>query len=132
MKNKEYKMQVNRLQNNNLAFGIKVSDKFIKAADMLYCDRPNKNQAAFNKVYRKAKYMEEHYGYDDYTIVLREEKRKNKLMSVLYAVKDDNSNEVLLAMKDGLNKLMEKFTHINEYELKNTMNGSFTLKPWKQ
>ena len=125
-------MRVNSVQNSNMSFGIKISPDFIKSVDMLYCDRPNKNQAAFNKFYRKARYMEEHYGYDDYTIVLREEKRKNKLMSVLYAVKDDGSNEVLLAMKDGFNKLIERFTRINEYELKNTMNGSYEFKPWKQ
>ncbi len=38
-------------------------------------------------------------------------------MTSLYAVKDDNTHSVLLTMKDGLNKVMEKFTHINEYEL---------------
>lgn len=124
-------MQVQKIQNNNTTFGIKVSKGFIKAADSLYCDRAKKNQAAFNKIYRKAKYMYEHYGFDDYTIILKEEKRNNKLMSVLYAVKDNESNKVLLIMKDGLNKLMERFTRINEYELKNTIEGSYKLKHWK-
>ena len=115
-------MQVNKVQNNNPSFGIKISEKFIKAADALYCDRPNKNQAAFNKIYRKAKYMEEHYGFDDYTIVLKEEHKNHKLMTSLYAVKDDDTKSVLLTMKDGLNKVMEKFTHINEYELATKIN----------
>ena len=85
-------MKINSIQNNNqTSFGIKVSQGFIKAADSLYCDRPNKNQQAFNKVYRKAKYMEEHYGFDDYTIILQEERKNNRLMTSLYAVKDDNS-----------------------------------------
>ncbi len=69
-------MQVNRVQNNNIGFGIKISPDFIKTADTLYCDRPNKNQQAFNRIYRKAKYMQEHYGFDDYTIVLKEEHKK--------------------------------------------------------
>lgn len=120
-------MQVQKIQNNNTSFGIKISEGFIKAADALYCDRPNKNQQAFNRVYRKAKYMEEHYGYDDFTIVLKEEKFKDKLMTSLYAVKDDESKSILLVMKDGLNKALKKFTHINEYEFKNKMNGNFKV-----
>jgi len=40
-------MQVNKVQSNNLSFGIKISEKFIKAADSLYCDRPKPNQQAF-------------------------------------------------------------------------------------
>lgn len=115
-------MQINNIQNNNMSFGIKISDKFIKAADSLYCDRPNPNQQAFNRIYRKAKYMQEHYGFDDYTVVLREEHKNNKLMTSLYAVRDDNTKSVLLTMKDGLNKVMEKFTHINEYELTTKIN----------
>ena len=115
-------MQINTVQNNSLSFGIKISEKFIKAADSLYCDRPKKNQKAFNRIYRKAKYMEEHYGFDDYTIILKEEYKKNKLMTSLYALKDDNTKSVLLTMKDGLNKVMEKFTHINEYELTTKIN----------
>ena len=110
-------MQVNKVQYNQIPFGIKISNGFIKAADSLYCDRKKPNQQAFNKIYRKAKYMEEHYGFDDYTIVLKEEHKNNKLMTSLYALKDDNSKKILLTMKDGLNKVMEKFSHINEYEL---------------
>lgn len=115
-------MHINSVQNNNTSFGIKISKDFIKAADSLYCDRPNKNQAAFNKIYRKAKYMEEHYGFDDYTIVLKEEHKNDKLMTSLYAIKDDCSKSVLLTMKDGLNKVMEKFSHINQYELTTKIN----------
>ena len=116
-------MQINKVQNNNqTSFGIKISKDFIKAADSLYCDRPKPNQQAFNKIYRKAKYMEEHYGFDDYTVVLKEEHKNNKLMTSLYAVKDDNSKRVLLTLQDGLNKVMEKFTHINEYELTTKIN----------
>ena len=115
-------MQVNKVQNNNPSFGIKISEKFIKAADSLYCDRQKPNQQAFNKIYRKAKYMEEHYGFDDYTIHLIEEHKDNRLMTSLYAIKDDNAIKVLLTMKDGLNKVMEKFTHINEYELTKKIN----------
>ena len=48
--------------------------------------------------------------------------KNKKLMTSLYAVKDDNSKSVLLTMKDGLNKVMEKFSHINEYELTTKIN----------
>lgn len=115
-------MQVNNIQNNQTTFGIKISPKFIKTADILYCDRRKPNQQAFNRIYRKARYMEENYGFDDYTIILKEEHKNNKLMTSLYAVKDDNSKSVLLTMKDGLNKVMEKFSHINEYELSTKIN----------
>jgi len=66
--------------------------------------------------------MQEHYGFDDYTIHLIEEHKNNRLMTSLYAIKDDNTKSVLLTMKDGLNKVMEKFTHINEYELTTKIN----------
>ena len=66
--------------------------------------------------------MQEHYGFDDYTIVLKEEHKDNRLMTSLYAVSDDGTKSVLLTMKDGLNKVMEKFTHINEYELTTKIN----------
>ena len=114
-------MKVYNIQNYNTSFGIKISPDFIKAADEFYVQH-NKQQDQFNKIYRKAKYMEENYGFDEYTIIASGFTKNGKRLKALFAVKDDNSQKpVLLAAKDSMKKLFERFTHINEYELNNRL-----------
>ena len=115
-------MQVQRIQNNNINFGIKISPELIKEADNFYC-KQNNSQEQFNRFYRKAKYMIEKYGFDDYTIFTKQNNRKGYISTALYAIKDgENQEPILLSVKDSMRKILEKFIHINEYELKNKLS----------
>lgn len=147
-------MKINSVQNySNPTFGIKISPKLYSSAHNLYCDR-NYNQGQFNRFYRKAKTMEEEYGFDGYTIVPKEVWEDGVKKVGIFAVKGDQDleivdnytisvkkilengkyknvfsavkgnevienlkNVVCLAVKDNMRKALEKFIHINEYEL---------------
>ena len=113
-------MQVNKVQNYNPSFGIKVSPNFIKAADEYYL-KHNNNQALLEKFHRKAKRMEEDFGFNEYTIEFKNSKINSKRVKALYAVKNDKNTPVLLAYKNSFTKLLDKFTNLNEYELNNKL-----------
>ena len=113
-------MQVNKVQNNQLTFGIKISPNLIKAADEFY-KRQNNGQAQFDKFLKKAKIMEENFGYNEYTIDFKNTKVNSKRVKALFAVKDDKSKRVLLAYKSGFRKLLDRFNLINEFELNNKL-----------
>ncbi len=112
-------MQINRIENhNNTSFGIKISKELINGASNLYW-ATEYNQGKFNRFYRKAKFMEERFGFNDYTIIPKTTYENGKKNSSLYAVKDGESIDdgVLLTMKDNFRKVLDKFIHINEFEL---------------
>lgn len=113
-------MQINRVQNYNTSFGIKISPNFIKAADEYYI-KHNNSQAQLDKFHRKAKKMEEDFGFNEYTIEFKNCKINSKRVRALFAVKNDGSNPVLLAYKNSFTKLLNRFNQINEYELNNKL-----------
>ena len=113
-------MQINKVQNYNPSFGIKISPDIIKAADDLYV-KHNNSQEQFNKFYRKAKYMEENYGFNEYTLEINSRKINGKRAKGIFAVKDDSSKPILIVAKDSITKLLERFNHISEYELNNKL-----------
>ena len=113
-------MQINRIQSNQPSFGIKISADLIKAADDFYV-KNNKSQEQFNKFYRKAKYMEENYGFNEYTLEVLTRKINGKLVKGIFAVKDNEGKPVLIACKDSFTELLQKFNHISEYELNNKL-----------
>ena len=114
-------MQVQRVQNNvndhKPSFGIKVSHGLKDMADSLYSVN-NKSQEQFNRFFRKYKYMQEKYGFNDYTIVAEQFYLKGKPKYGLYAVSDNpDKKAITLSVKDTKKQILEKFCHINEYEL---------------
>ncbi len=113
-------MQVQRIQSNNnynTSFGIKVSPDLKVMADKFYCVN-NKAQDQFDRFFRKYKYMQENYGFNDYTIVAEQFYLKGKPKYGLYAVNDDPAKKAItLSVKDSKKQILEKFCHINEYEL---------------
>ena len=114
-------MQVNSISINQPSFGIKVSPDIIKAADEFFV-KNNHNQEQFNKLYRKAKYMEENYGFDEYTISIKSFSKNGKRFKGLIATKENsNQKPVYLTIKDNLKKIFERFIRISEYELNNKL-----------
>jgi len=111
----------------NVSFGIKISPSLLEAADEFYCG-VNHSQEEFDRFYRKAKYMEENYGFDDYEIVLKKFYKKGKPKTGIYAVRGEgyNKKEIVLTVKDNVRKALEKFLHINVHEL-NTKIGDYEL-----
>lgn len=114
-------MQVQRIQNdvnyNKPSFGIKVLHGLKDMAGAFYIDN-NKSQKQFNRFFRKYKYMQEKYGFNDYTIVAEQFYLKGKPKYGLYAVSDDpDKKAITLSVKDTKKQILEKFCHINEYEL---------------
>lgn len=113
-------MKISKIENNTPSFGIKVSPDIIKAADDFYV-KNNHSQEQFNKIYRKAKYMEENYGFNEYTIFIKSFSKDGKRYKGLFAQREDNNQSVLLAAKNNLRKIFERFTRISEYELNNKL-----------
>ena len=120
-------MQINSIHNNNnnTTFGIKISKELINGANNVYW-ATEYNQGKFNRFYRKAKFMQENFGFDNYTIFPKTTYINGKKSCNLYAVKDGDTveNGVLLTAKDNFRKVLDKFIHINEFELKTKIEGN--------
>ena len=107
-------MQTNFSVNNQPAFKATVSDKFIKAAHNYF------NGVEYNS--QKTKLFDEkvskvfnEFGYDEFKISYKKEKVDGKTMHCLYA--GNGEYKVPLTQKDKLRKTIEKFLHMNKYEL---------------
>lgn len=107
-------MQTNFSINNQPAFGISVSDKFVKAAHNYFNGveyRPWKSEVFDKKV---AKAFNE-YGYDEFLIKYAKESKDGKQIHSLYAEKEGLS--VPLTQKDQFRKVIEKFMRMTKGEL---------------
>ncbi len=107
-------MQTNLSVNNQPAFRATVSDQFIKAAHNYF------NGVEYNP--KKTKLFDEkvsevfnEFGYDEFKISYKKEKVDGKTMHCLYAGNEEY--KVPLTQKDKLRKAIEKFMHMNKYEL---------------
>lgn len=114
-------MYIQPVQNNNPNFGIKISSQILQAADDFYIKKHH-NHELFDKLYRKSKYMEDNFGFDEYTLTIKNSKVDGKRVLALYAVKEMNpKHPALIAVKENINKILERFQHLNEYELNNKL-----------
>ena len=114
-------MYIQPVLNNNPSFGIKISSQILQTADDFYIKKRH-NKELFDKLYRKSKYMEDNFGFNEYTLTIKNCKIDGKRTHALYAVKDiDPKHPVLIAVKENVNKILEKFQHLSEYELNNKL-----------
>ena len=113
-------MKINRIENRVPSFGIKVSPELLEAANK-FCSKNNRSPELLNKIYRKAEYMEENYGFNEYTISLKNQSKNGKRTRGLYAEKEGGKISVPLALKDNLQRIFERFIRMSEYELSNKL-----------
>lgn len=108
-------MQTNFTVNNaQPAFGICVSEKFIKAAHNYFNGveyRPWRAEIFDNKV---TKVLNE-FGYDEFKITYKKEEIDGKKVHSLYA--GNGEYKVPLTHKDKFRKVIEKFQRMNKGEL---------------
>lgn len=125
-------MQTNLSINNHPAFGIKVSDNFVKAAHNYFNGveyRPWRSEV-FDK---KVSLVVNDFGYDEFMIKYAKETKDGKPVHSLYAEREGLS--VPLTQKDQFRKAIEKFMHMSKWELytkiKQFRHAHPELKPLK-
>ncbi len=99
----------------NPAFGIKTNKDFIKAVHNYYSGveyRPWRAKIFDKRVIE----ADEKLGYDDFELVYKMGRFNSGNTHSLYAVKE-GMEPVLIAQKDQLRKLIEKFRYLNKHEL---------------
>jgi hypothetical protein len=109
-------MQSNLSVNNyKPAFGIKVNEKFIKAAHNYYNGveyRPEKVKLFDKRVQEAIDTL----GYDEFELVYKNSSKNGNPQHILYATKE-GMQPVLITKKDQFRKVIEKFRHLNKHEL---------------
>lgn len=97
------------------AFQANVSEEFIKGAKSYY--RNANQEYKFKKFMQKVSAFKS-YDTDEYTIVHEKINLNGINQHVLYAIKDGMKpgEYIVLAVKDSYKKILEKFTHISDYE----------------
>lgn len=117
-------MNILPISNVNTNFKANVSSDFRAAAENLLLHPKNtgmasakKHESFMNAIKRFGK-----FGNPETLITLKKEFKDGKKMFSLYA-EEPNKNPVLLTTKDSFRKVVEKFTHINEYEFNIKVNG---------
>lgn len=110
-------MNISPVNNVNNNFKANVSNDFRAAAENLLLHPKNtgmasakKHESFMNAIKRFGK-----FGNPETLITLKKESKDGKKIFSLYA-EEPGKTPVLLTTKDNFRKIIEKFTHINEYE----------------
>ena len=127
---KGIKMRISRIENNSqTSFGIGYSEGLKNAADKLYCRGKNSNQEAFNAFYRKIKYMQENYGYDDYLLdygnIIN---KKNKREPAIFVKEYNKDISILLFRRKSVFSLFQQLLSMNNEKLDLYMNKVKKIK----
>lgn len=74
------------------------------------------DQQLFNRFYRKAKYVQENFGHDDYRLLFGLEKRSNTKYYTLGALKlgEPEENMIILHSNKHFRSLIESFFQLKE------------------
>ena len=96
------------------AFKANVSESLIGAAESYY--QKNYSPRGYNLFYEAVKRFNKLPNTDSITIGMKKIYSNGKKQFALYAKEEDTGRQVVLSQKDQFRKLLEKFTHINEYE----------------
>lgn len=108
-------MQVQKIENNGPAFGIGITPSMYKRASHYYNEVLHDRQM-FNRFYRKAKYVQNNYGHDDYRLLFGKEHRPNAYYYTLRLLKlgepEENAVEIFAHKRFGT--LVESFIHMKE------------------
>lgn len=109
-------MQVNSIQNNNQPnFQARVSQKFVKAADN-YFKKYGDLQKKANFDNKVDEFID--FGTDKMVVQYKKLVKDNKTSHKLYVRDYDSEGQkaFLLTEKDNFRKVLEKFSHINDFE----------------
>ena len=116
-------MNISSVNNMNTNFKANVSKDFRAAAENLLLHPKNQGMASAKKheSFMHAIKRFGKFGNPETLITLKKEFKDGKKMFSLYA-EEPGKDSVLLTTKDNFRKVVEKFTHINEYEYNLKMN----------
>ena len=116
-------MKAEKINQPEINFYAKVSPRFVNSMRGYINNGSNRLQ----NNYKLTKKIEEYarFGYDDYTIEMRQKSGPLGFEYKLYAVKDDEdaSKEVVLTKKHytAYSKIFNRFMNLNEHDFKNIM-----------
>ncbi|MBQ7764739.1 hypothetical protein IJ384_05165 [bacterium] len=113
-------MNISPINNNQPNFQAKISHSFWDAAENYMLGATEKRSVNYGQFARAVEKFGK-YGNDETTIVFKKEIVDGTKRFSLYA-EELGKNPVLLATKDSFRKLLQKFTHISEYEYNLKMN----------
>ena len=107
-------MNISPISNNQPCFNAKISHAFWDAAENYMLGSTEKRVVNYGQFARAVEKFSK-YGNDETTIVYKKEFVDGAKRFALYA-EEAGKAPILLAAKDSFRKLLQKFTHISEYE----------------
>lgn len=110
-------MQVEKVQNNNPNFGMKIAPHFSQTVQNFYNygKVPNKRKLIWEFNQQAEKYK--NFGHDDYTLDYEKKLKQGNWVHYLTATKDNGKEKVVISVRSTLAKIIEHFMKMNKYEI---------------